>query len=169
MTLPPVNIVCHKQPPAHGEPFQVKLKITIEAEPAVFTDEIIIPVLFDAPWFTNLKTDDGLPVRGGAYGKGNGNGQTDAGEQIMLYEGDHRLRLYTNDPWVVAGDEELADEQIPAIWEDGFTLSSIIAISKDCPDGHVIEFTGNYETNTYNPIERNLHWGKVKITVRHAN
>jgi enterochelin esterase-like enzyme len=165
VTLPSLEVACHKLPPPHGEPSQVRFKIIIQTASDVFKDEIIVPVLFDVPDFTNLKTDDGLLIRDKAYGKGNGNGLADAGERILIYEGDHRLRLYTDDPWVIYQEEALVDEQIPAIWEDGFTLSSIIAISKDCPDGHIIEFTGNYETNTYNPIERNLHWGKVRIAV----
>jgi enterochelin esterase-like enzyme len=163
--LPPFDIACSKLPPLHGEPFQVKFKITVQTGNEVFNDEIIVPVLFDGPLFTDLQIDDGRPIRDKAYGTGNGNGSVEAGEKILIYSGDHRLRLYTDDPWVISGEEKLVDEQIPAIWEDGFTLSSVIAISKDCPEGHVIEFTGNYETNTYNPIERNLHWGKVRITV----
>ena len=39
-----------------------------------------------------------------------------AGEQIMLYENGHRLRLYTDDPYVIAGDEKLVDEVLPAVW-----------------------------------------------------
>jgi hypothetical protein len=131
----------------------------------VYEDEVIVPVLFDAPYFKNIKADDGVLVRDRAFGTGNGNGQIDAGEKILFYESDHRLRLYTDDPFVIAAREELVDEQIPAIWEDGCTLSSIVAVSEECPDGHIIEFTGSYETNTYNPIERNVHWGKVSIKV----
>jgi hypothetical protein len=86
--------------------------------------------------------------------------------KIMVYENDRRLRLYTNDQWVDRSQEVLHDEQLPAIWEDGFTLSSILRIKEDCPNGHIIEFTASYETNTWNPVERNLHWGKVLITVR---
>jgi hypothetical protein len=165
ITLPPLEVTCNKLPPAHGEPFQVKFKITIEVANVVFKDEIIVPVLFDGQVLTDLKIDDGLLIRDKIYGKGNSNGQVNAGERILIYEGNHRLRLFTNDPWVLSGEEVLVDEQIPAIWEDGFTLSSIIAISQNCPDGHIIEFSGNYETNTYNPIERNVHWGKVRVTV----
>jgi glycerophosphoryl diester phosphodiesterase len=165
ITTPPVEVGCRKQPPAHGEPFQVKFRIRMEAGQTVSHDEITVPVLFDAPEFTNLKLDDGVMVRNRAFGTGNGNGRADAGERMLVYEGDHKLRLYTNDPWVISGEEQLLDEQIPAIWEDGFTLSSVISIAKDCPDGHCIEFTGNYETNTYNPIERKVHWGKVKLNV----
>jgi hypothetical protein len=165
ITLPPLEVSCSKLPPAHGEPFQVKFRITIEVANAVMKDEVIVPVLFDCPPFTNLRIDDQLLISDKAYGKGNGNGKAEAGEHILLYEGDHRLRLFTNDPWVIASKEILLDQQLPSIWEDGFALSSVVAISGDCPDGHVIEFSANYETNSYNPIERNLHWGKVIITV----
>jgi hypothetical protein len=165
ITLPPLEVSCTKLPPAHGEPFQVKFKITIEVANDVMKDEVIVPVLFDSPPFTNLRIDDQLLISDKAYGKGNGNGKAEAGERILLYEGDHRLRLYTNDPWVIAGEEILLDQQLPSIWEDGFALSSVVAISGDCPDGHTIEFSANYETNAYNPIERKVHWGKVSLTV----
>ncbi len=165
--VPSFDIACTKLPPAHGEPFQVKFKITVQSVTDTYQDEVVVPVLFDAPLFTEIKIDDGVIIRDKAYGNGNANGIAEAGEHVMLYNGDHRLRLYTDDPWVIAADEKLADEQIPSVWEDSYALSSIVEISKDCPDGHVIEFSGDYETNTYNPIERNLHWGKIRITVSH--
>jgi enterochelin esterase-like enzyme len=159
------RIACHKQPPAHGEPFQIKFKVTIQSDTLAFTDDLIIPVLFNVPEFKNIKVDDGLQHREKAFGRGNGNGQADAGEQLLLYEGDHRLRLYTNDRYVISEKEVLLDEQLPSVWEDGFALSSVITIAGDCPDGHVIVFTACYEINTFNPIERNVHWGKVAIRV----
>lgn len=164
--VPPVRISCHKAPPQHGEPFQIKFRLSFDSSDTVFQDEITVPVLFDAPLFSDIQIDDGVNIRDRFYGKGNGNGQADAGEQLLIYSSKNRLRLYTNDPYVLFEDEEMVDEQIPAIWEDGYTLSSLITLSKDCPDGHIIEFTGSYETNTWNPIERNLYWGKLNITVK---
>ncbi|HEX2394685.1 MAG TPA: alpha/beta hydrolase-fold protein [Bacteroidales bacterium] len=167
--LPPFEISCNKQPPPHGEPYQIKLFIDVETDDSLFTDELILPILFDAPCFDSIKIDDGAEVKHRIFGKGNGDGIANPGENILLYNGGHRLRVFTNDPWVIFNEEELLDQQIPAIWEDGFTLSSVISIAEDCPDGHIIEFTGYYETNTWNPIERNLHWGKAFIIVRNIN
>ena len=84
----------------------------------------------------------------------------------MIYSGTHRLRLYTTDKWVVNGESELSDEMIPAIWPDGYTRNSIIKISPDCPDGHIIELYGSFETKAFNPIERKTTWGTLKIRVR---
>ena len=48
----------------------------------------------------------------------------------------------------------------------GFTTSSVIKISNNCPDAHVIEGVGNFETKGYMPIDRKVTWGKVKIQVK---
>jgi hypothetical protein len=167
--LPSFELNCEKTPPAHGEPYQVRLFIDIEANDTLFTDEIILPLLFDAPCFDSLRIDDGYVIKDISFGEGNGDGIANPGERILLFQGDHKLRLFTNDPWIIASQEELIDQQIPAIWEDGYTLSSVVSIDKDCPDGHIIEFTGYYETNTWNPIQRNLHWGKVFLMIRNPN
>jgi hypothetical protein len=167
--LPPFEITSNKLPPAHGEPYHVKLSVDVEAYDTTFTDEIILPVLFDAPCFDSIFVDDGREIGGKAFGDGNGDGIGGVGERILLYNGQQRLRLFTNDPWIRYHDEVLLDRQIPAIWEDGFVLSSVVSIDENCPDGHIIEFTGYYETNTWNPIERNLHWGKAFIMVRNLN
>jgi enterochelin esterase-like enzyme len=164
--VPAFEISCSKQPPLHGEPFQIKFNVLIKSDREEFSDEITVPVLFEAPAFTNITIDDGIAVKDKAFGYGNGNGVIEAGEHVLLYEGDHRLRLYTDDPWVIRENETLVDEQLKSVWEDSFTLSSVVEISKDCPEGHMIEFIANYETVTYNPIERNLHWGKVRINVK---
>jgi hypothetical protein len=76
-----------------------------------------------------------------------------------------RLRLYTDDPHVQTSQERLVDEVLPARWPDGFTLSSIIKISDDCPAGHEIECLASYETKTHMPIERKVTWGMVRIKV----
>jgi hypothetical protein len=83
----------------------------------------------------------------------------------MIYAGNHRLRLYTDDPYVETEQEQLIDEVLPAKWPDGFTLSSVINVSADCPKGHVIEFLASYDTKTFMPIERKVTWGKVFVEV----
>ena len=165
LTMPTVRVSCSKNPPMHGEPSQVKFRVLMKYAGSEFTDELVVPVLYSASLFDSIQIDDGKIVRDSAFGTGDSDGMAEAGEKIMIYQGMHRLRLYTNDPWVVREHEELVDEQIPSIWEDGYALSSVISISPDCPDGHVIEFTGDYETNSYNPIERKLHWGSIKLKV----
>jgi hypothetical protein len=122
-------------------------------------------VLYESTLFDSIQVDDQFAVRDRAWGSGNGNGIAEAGENIMLYSGTHRLRLYTEDKWVIADEEQLADEMIPARWPDGYTLSSVIKISPDCPDGHTVEFYASYETKAFNPIERKTSWGKVKLTI----
>jgi enterochelin esterase-like enzyme len=168
VTLPALKVFCTKVPPQHADPPEVKFKLTVESGGNISADEIIVPVLFNVPYFSNIRIDDGTVVRDKIFGKGNGSGSADAGESILVYEGENRLRLYVEDPWVINNDERLNDEIIPAIWGDGYTLSSIIHISPDCPDGHQIECMANYETKSYNPIERKVTWGKVRITV-HRN
>jgi hypothetical protein len=168
LTLPPVKVSCTKNPPMHGEPSQIRFRVYMNYGGKEYSDELIVPVLFNAPSFDSIRIDDGRNIRTRSYGSGNADGMADAGEKIMIYQGLHRLRLYTNDPWVIRDEEELVDEQIPAIWEDGYALSSVIAISNECPDGHIIELTGDYETNSFNPVERKLHWGTVKIKVSNS-
>lgn len=163
--IPAFEIVCAKKPPVHAEPPQVRFIATIQSGKQIFTDDFKLTVLYESSWFDSIKVDDQLAVKDRAYGTGNGNGIADAGENIMLYSGTHRLRLYTEDKWVLTEEEKLADEMIPAKWPDGFTLSSVIKISPDCPDGHTVEFYASYETKTFNPIERKTSWGKVKLTI----
>jgi hypothetical protein len=74
--------------------------------------------------------------------------------------------LYTDDPYVETESEQLFDQMLPALWPNGVTFSSIIKIADNCPPGHTIEFLANYETKTFMPICRKVHWGKVKITVK---
>jgi hypothetical protein len=106
-------------------------------------------------------------VRDKVFGVGNGNGQVEVSEQIMLYENYQRLRLYTDDPYVENESEELSDEMITSgIWPDGYTLSSVIKIADNCPSGHTIEFLAHYETKTFMPIHRKVVWGKVKLVVK---
>jgi enterochelin esterase-like enzyme len=166
--IPAFEIVCAKKPPLHAEPPQIRFIATIQSGKQKFTDDFKVAVLYESPALDSIRVDDQLAIRDHAYGTGNGNGIADAGENIMLYSGTHRLRLYTEDKWVLADEEKLADEMIPARWPDGYTVSSVIKISPDCPDGHTIEFYASYETKTFNPIERKTTWGKVKLTI-HTN
>lgn len=155
--IPPFTVLCQKKPPLHAEPSSIKSRITIQNGSQIFSDDFIIPVLYESPLFDSIKVDDQ---------QGNANGIAEAGENIILYSGSHRLRLYTEDTWVLSEEEKILDEVIPAIWPDGFTLSSMIKISPDCPDGHTIEFYGSYETKTFNPIERKTTWGQLKLTIQ---
>jgi len=166
LALPPVVVSCAKRPPVHAGPALVKFTVTVHAGNAVHRSTFDVPVNFDVPLFGTLRFDDGAAVRERAQGSGNADGVPDAGERVAVYEGDHRLRLYTDDPWIINDDERAADEIIPAIWPDGYTLSSVIRISPDCPDGHPVECLASYETKSYNPIERSVTWGKVRFTVR---
>ena len=163
LRLPPLLIACSKKPPLHAEPSAVKFKVTVYSGNQVFNDEINVPVKYDVPVFNEVSVDDGKTIRGKARGKGNADGIVNAGENVMLYEGKNRLRLYTEDPWV---REAWADEMIPARWPDGFTQNTVLQIAPDCPDGHQIECLASYETKTFNPIERKVTWGKVKFTIR---
>jgi enterochelin esterase-like enzyme len=166
--LPPFTLSCTKRPPPHAEPADIRFHLAVRAAANVYKDEFTAPVFFQAPAFDSVRVDDGLRLRDTAMGTGNGNGVADAGERIMLYQGSHRLRLYTQDPWIIGAKERLADEDLPARWPDGFTLSSVVQVSPDCPDGHQIVFLANYETKTFNPIERKVTWGRVTVTVRHS-
>jgi hypothetical protein len=164
----PFTITVSEKPPSNAAPSEIKLKVQIATEDLSFIDEVIIPVMYDVPLFENLSVDDGRQVNdtSGVYGKGNGNGIVSSGEQVMLYSNGHRLRLYTDDPYVEANAEKLVDEVLPAKWPDGFTTSSVIKISDKCPSGHVIECVGNFESKGFMPIDRRLTWGKVKIQVK---
>ncbi|HTJ14695.1 MAG TPA: alpha/beta hydrolase-fold protein [Dinghuibacter sp.] len=168
LDLPPFLVACYKTPPPHGEPADIRFHITIHAGSRATRDEFTVPVFFDAPTFDSIRVDDGRRVRDSSYGTGNNNGLVDAGERIMLYQGRHRLRLYTRDPYVITEDERLADEDLPARWPDGFTLSSVVHVSPNCPDGHKIVFLANYETKTFNPIFRDVTWGRATVTVHHT-
>ncbi|MBS1744660.1 MAG: hypothetical protein JST21_00675 [Bacteroidetes bacterium] len=167
----PITITSEKSPPPHAEPseirFSMKFSTSSEKDDKAKEDEdeVIIPVLYEAPLFDSIQIDDGRIIRDSAFGTGNGNGIPEAGEKILVYCGNSRLRLYTDDPWVIREKETIAIESLPAKWPDGFSLSSVVAISPDCPKDHVITFYGDYETKTYDPIERKLHWGEVKLKV----
>lgn len=176
----PFKITTHKMAPSDGSPEYLRIKVKIEYDGQFNENVVVIPVYYDAPYFKDIMVDDGRPMKVKlsntekgelmdmiypGKGSGNGDGLASKGEQIMLYQEGHRLKLFTDDPYVIAADEKLLDEVIPSVWPDGFTLSSIIKIAPDCPAGHVIEFIGHYETKTWFPIYRQVKWGKVKLTV----
>jgi hypothetical protein len=82
----------------------------------------------------------------------------------MVYQSSHRTRLYYDDPYIV--DERLHVDLHPDTWGgDGFSLSSLIHISKDCPIGHQIKFLACYEEKEWKTIKRNVIWGTFSITV----
>ena len=166
----PIGISCTKTPPDDGSPAWIKLNIRFSCDNDVFMDALTLPVYYEVPYFSDVQVDDGRILNekdGLALGTGNGNGQGEASESLMIYANGHRLRLYTDDPYVETALESEYIEIVPGgIWErDGFTLCSIVKIADNCPPGHTIEFLSNYETKTRQPIGRVMHWGKVKITV----
>lgn len=161
--VPAFDITCLKKPPMHAEPSDVKLKITVYDGADTTNSLISVPVDFDVPYFTNIKIDDGKLVRDTALGKGNGDGKADAGEDILLYEGDYRLRIYAEDPGIDNSKEQFTDEMLPARWPDGFTQQSIIHIA---PGAKEVECLASYETKTFNPIERKVIWGRVRLKVQ---
>jgi hypothetical protein len=163
--LPPFTLHCAKQPPLHGEPPWIRFRVNMNLDTLAFQDELMLPVFFDVPVFDKIQIDDGRAVRDSAFGIGNANGIASAGEEIMLYVDSARLRLYTDDPYVQTSQERLVDEVLPARWPDGFTLSSVIKISDECPAGHEVECLASYETKTHMPIERKVTWGMVRIKV----
>ncbi len=167
----PIMITSKKSPPSHAEPSELRLSMLFSSSSKLNNraipdkDEVIIPLLYEALLFDSIQIDDGSIIRDSAFGSGNGNGIAEPGEKIMVYSKNNRLRLYTDDPWVIKEKEQLTDEVLPSKWPDGFTLSSVIAISPNCPNGHLITLYGYYETKTFNPIERKLHWGKLTLKV----
>ena len=161
----PIGIYCTKTPPEDASPAWIKLNVVIRCDNDVFHDALSVPVNYDLPYFANIKIDDGVFVSGGTFGTGNRNGQADASERIMIYENFQRLRLFTDDPYVLNESETLHDQVLPGLWLNGVTFSSIVKIADHCPPGHTIEFLAYYETKTFMPICRKQHWGKVKVTV----
>ncbi|HAH22768.1 MAG TPA: hypothetical protein DCL77_03215, partial [Prolixibacteraceae bacterium] len=148
----PFKIYSNKIPSSDGAPEWLRMKVTMECDTFHGEDYFVLPVFYKVPYFENLKVDDGRvvaptkkqsdfskSVTDSIYGQGNGDAIVAPGEKIMLYEQDRRLRLFTDDPYVVAADEKLVDEILPAFWPDGYTLSSVVKIADNCPSGHIIE------------------------------
>ncbi len=163
--LAPVEVVCTKRPPLHAEPHEGKLGITVSDGRTTSHSTISVPVDFDVPYFPDIKIDDGKMIRDAPLGEGNGDGKANPGEYILLYAGENRLRIYADDPAIVHAKERFGDEMIPARWPDGFTRYSTIYISPDAAEGTEIDCLASYETKTFNPIERKVIWGRVKLTV----
>ena len=162
----PIGIRCRKAPPADASPAWLKLNVEVCCGDESFTDNLTVPVFYEVPVFRHVQIDDGEGVREAALGAGNGDGQANASERIMLYENYQKLRLFTDDPYVESSEEELFDYMIPSVWPDGFSFGSVVKIADNCPAGHTIEFLACYESKTFMPICRQVHWGRVQITVK---
>ncbi len=155
------KITANNKPTTDGSPFRVRFNLSISDNNGnSWNDEFDAPVLYSVPAFTNIGIDDGDSE---IFGSGNGDNIADPGETIMIYQDSHRTRLYYDDPYVDA--ERLYDELQPDKWGDGYSLSSLIHISKDCPIGHKIRFLACYEVKEWKTIKRNVTWGTFTITV----
>jgi pimeloyl-ACP methyl ester carboxylesterase len=158
------KITAGNKPTKDGSPFRIRFNLTISDDRQnVWHDEFDAPVYYDVPEFTHIGIDDGDSE---IFGSGNGNNIAEPGETVMIYEisnGSHRLRLYYDDPCIDA--ERLYDEIQPDKWGDGYTLSSLIHISKDCPPGHKIKFLASYEIKDWQEIRRDVTWGIFTMIV----
>jgi enterochelin esterase-like enzyme len=159
------KITVSDKPTKDGSPFQVRFNLSITDDKGhTWKDEFDAPVFYDVPEFTNIGIDDGDSE---IYGSGDGDNIAEPGETIMIYQDSHRTRLYYDDPYV--DGERLFDELQPDKWGDGYALSSLIHISKDCPIGHQIRFLANYEVKDWKTINRNVTWGSFTITIGKAD
>lgn len=159
------TVRCAKPPPSDGSPAWVRFLLSMEYGSSITEEEFIVPVFFDVPYFGDISIDDGVAVKDRVFGVGNGDGNVAPGEQIMIYTNGHRTQVFYDDPYIDFISERIHDEMAPAKWDDGITLSSIIKISEDCPLNHKIELMARYETKAFDPIEREVKWGKVAFTV----
>lgn len=158
------KVTALNQPTTDGSPFEVRFNLSIsDSKGNIWNDEFDVPVFYDVPAFTNIGIDDGDSE---IYGSGNGDNIADPGETIMIYQDSYRTRLYYDDPYI--DNEKLFDELQPDKWGDGYALSSLIHISKDCPVGHKIKFLACYEVKEWKKIKRNVTWGTFTITVGKA-
>lgn len=162
------HVTTSNKPPDDGSPFMIRFNLVVSDDKGnSWNDEFDAPVMYNGPEFTHIGIDDG---DSGIFGRGNGNNTAEPGESIMIYEisnGSRRLRLYYDDPYVER--EWLYDEIQPDKWGDGYTLSSIIHISKNCPPGHQIKFLACYEIKDWQAIRRDVTWGIFTITVGNIN
>lgn len=160
---PDFKITASNNPPENGAPFRLKFHLTISDKKNTWVDEFEAPVMYDVPEFTNLGIDDGDSE---IFGSGNGNNIAEPGESILVYEVSHvphRTRLYYDDPYI--DNERIHVDLQPDKWGDGYAVSSVIHISKDCPIGHQIQFLASYEVKEWKTIKRNVTWGTFTITV----
>lgn len=164
LTIPPLLVNCSKKPTKDARPADIKISLKLTYDKLNYNGEFSVPVFFKVNAFTQISIDDGKLVRDKVLGVGNGDGEVSPGEEIMIYTNGHRTQLFYDDPFII--QEKLFDEALPAVWqEDGITFSSIIKISENCPDKHKINLLAKYETKTYNPITRRVHWGKIEINI----
>ncbi|MBS1609920.1 MAG: alpha/beta fold hydrolase [Bacteroidetes bacterium] len=155
------KVTASNKPTTDGSPFKIRFNLSItDNKGNSWKDEFDAPVYYDVPEFTNIGIDDGDSE---IYGSGNGDNIADPGETIMIYQDSHRTRLYYDDPYI--DNERLYDELQPDKWGDGYALSSLIHISKDCPVGHKIRFLACYEIKEWKTIKRNVTWGTFTITI----
>lgn len=155
------QVTASNQPPKDGSPFQVRFYITVtDHDKNVWNDEFDVPVFFDVPEFTHIGIDDGDSEM---FGNGNGNNIAEPGESIMIYEISHRTRLWYDDPCI--DSERVHVDLQPDKWGDGYAVSSVVHISKNCPAGHQIKFLASYEVKEWKAIKRHVTWGTFTITV----
>jgi len=155
------KVTASNKPTTDGSPFWIRFDLTItDSKGRAWKDEFDAPVFYDIPEFSNIGIDDGDSE---IFGSGNGNNIADPGETIMIYQDSHRTRLYYDDPYI--DGERLYDELQPDKWGDGYAISSLVHISKDCPPGHQIKFLACYEVKEWKTIKRNVTWGVFTITV----
>jgi enterochelin esterase-like enzyme len=155
------NVTITSPPPPDGGTPYIRFNISLTDDAGnSWKDELDALVMYDVPEFTEIGIDDGDSE---IFGSGNGNNIAEPGEKIMIYQHSNRTRLYYDDPYKI--DERLHDDLQPDKWGDGYALSSLIRISKDCPPGHVIRFLACYEIKEWKTIKRNVTWGTFSITV----
>lgn len=155
------RVIAANAPVKDGSPFRVRFNLVIrDSAGDVWRDEFDAPVFYHVPEFRDIGIDDGDSE---IFGSGNGNNIAEPGETIMIYQHSHRTRLYYDDPYI--DDERLHDDLQPDKWGDGYSLSSLIHISKDCPPGHKIRFLACYEVKEWRTIKRDVTWGTFTITV----
>jgi len=162
------KVIASNKPTPDGSPFRIRFNLTItDNKQHLWDDEFDAPVYYDVPEFTEIGMDDGDSE---IFGSGNGNNIAEPDETVMIYEisdGSRRMRLYYDDPYI--DDERLYDEIQPDKWGDGYSLSSLIHISKECPPGHKIKFLASYEVKDWSKIRRDVTWGTFTITIGDPN
>ncbi|HEX5023834.1 MAG TPA: alpha/beta fold hydrolase [Agriterribacter sp.] len=155
------NITASNIPPADGSSPYIRFNLSItDNNGNTWKDEFDALVMYAVPEFTEIGIDDGDSE---IYGSGNGNNIAQPGETVMIYQYSHRTKLYYDDPYI--DTERIHDDLQPDKWGDGYALSSLIHISKDCPPGHVIRFLACYEVKEWKTIKRNVTWGTFNIVV----
>jgi len=156
------KVTAANKPTTDGSPFPIRFNLIITDDKGkTWEDEFDCMVFYDVPVFSKIGIDD---WDSDIFGHGNGNNIAEPGETFMVYQSSHRTRLYYDDPYV--DDERLHVDLHPDTWGgDGFSLSSLIHISKDCPIGHQIKFLACYEEKEWKTIKRNVIWGTFSITV----